>query len=74
VGVNFACRAAVSADARSIGCPETARADKTSPSSLTVTCTTTVPLALTALAADGYVGLGKLVALPFKTPPLIAKH
>src|SRR5687767_13493704 len=33
------------------------------------TCTTTVPEAWAALAIAGYAGLGKLMALPLRTPP-----
>src|SRR5687768_2908642 len=35
------------------------------------TCTTTVPEAWAALAIGGYDGFGKLIALPFRTPPEI---
>src|SRR4051794_18267677 len=69
VGLNRAPRAADSAAARSRGCPLTALAEITRPDSSIVTCTDTVPLARTALAAAGYGGAGRLVALPFSTPP-----
>ena len=69
VGLNLAPRAADSAAPRSNGCPLTALAETTRPLSSIRTCTLTEPLARTALAAGGYGGEGKLVALPFKTPP-----
>src|SRR6185503_118505 len=69
VGENFALRAAATAAACSNGCPETACAETTLPLSSTVTWTTTVPEALAALATGGYCGFGKLIALPFNTPP-----
>src|SRR5687767_16012479 len=43
----------------------------TEPFSSMVTCTTTVPEAWAALAIGGYEGFGKLIALPFRTPPEI---
>src|SRR5438270_3455581 len=69
VGLNLAPRAADSAAARRSGCPLTALAEITLPLSLINTWTLTAPPARTARAAGGYGGLGKLVALPFKTPP-----
>src|SRR5580765_6048289 len=41
----------------------------TRPLSSIKTCTLTAPPALTALAAAGYAGFGRLVALPLSTPP-----
>ncbi len=43
----------------------------TLPDSSIKTCTLTEPLARTALAAAGYGGVGRLVALPLSTPPEI---
>src|SRR6185295_13819317 len=69
VGENFAERAAPTAAPCNRGCPDTACAAITLPFSSIVTCTTTVPAACAALAIGGYAGLGKLMALPFRTPP-----
>src|SRR5687767_1351700 len=71
VGENLAPRAAATATALSNGCPETADAEVTLPFSSIVTCTTTVPPACAWRAIGGYGGLGKLMALPFSTPPEI---
>ena len=71
VGLNRAPRAAATAAARSSGCPLTALAETTLPLSSIKTWTVTAPLARTALAAGGYGGFGRLVALPFNTPPEI---
>src|ERR1044072_7527319 len=46
-------------------------AETTLPFSSISTCTVTVPAACAALAIAGYAGLGKLMALPFSTPPEI---
>src|SRR5689334_12933849 len=69
VGLKVEARAAASAAALSNTCPLTARADATLPSSSIKTWTRTAPAALTALAAGGYGGLTKLIALPLTTPP-----
>src|SRR5207247_8425184 len=71
VGENLAPRAAATATACNSGCPETACADMTLPFSSIVTCTTTVPEACACLAMGGYGGFGRLIALPFSTPPEI---
>src|SRR5215510_942944 len=69
VGENFAERAAPTAAPCNRGCPDTACAETTLPFSSISTCTTTVPEACAALAIGGYAGFGKLIALPFRTPP-----
>src|SRR5688572_30912657 len=69
VGENLAPRAAEAAAARSNGWPLTADAETTFPFSSISTWTLTDPPALTALAAGGYGGFGRLIALPFNTPP-----
>ena len=71
VGENFAPRAAATAAACSSGWPLTADAEITFPCSSIKTCTFTAPLARTARAAAGYGGRGKVIALPFNTPPEI---
>src|SRR6185295_13857015 len=69
VGENLADFAAPTAAACNSGCPETAWAETTLPFSSMSTCTTTVPEACAARAIGGYAGLGKLIALPLRTPP-----
>jgi hypothetical protein len=64
-------RAALAAAARNSGWPLTAVAETTLPDSSINTWTLTEPLALTALAAGGYGGFGKLMALAFSMPPEI---
>jgi hypothetical protein len=71
VGVNFHCRTAETADCCKSGCPLTAAASLTRPDSSTVICTVTVPEARAARAMAGYSGAVLLMALPFRTPPLI---
>ena len=71
VGEYLASQAAVAAAERSSGCPDTACAANTFPSSSISTCTVTVPPALAACAAGGYDGFGSEVAFPLSTPPLI---
>src|SRR5690348_13984373 len=69
VGLNLAPRAAATAAACKSGWPPAAEAETTLPVSSISTCTCTAPLARTARAAAGYVGFGRLIALPFRTPP-----
>ena len=70
VGENFEVQAAVRADWRKSGWPLVTSADITSPFSLIKTLISTVPEALTARAAAGYVGFASVRAFPFRTPPL----
>ena len=71
VGLKIAERAASTAALLSSGWPLTAVADVTRPPSSTSTWTVTAPDALTARAAGGYGGLGRLTAFPLSTPPEI---
>src|SRR6185503_7545451 len=71
VGENLAPLAAAAAAARRSGWPLTAEADTTLPFSSMSTWTLTDPPARTAFAAGGYGGFGRLIALPFRTPPEI---
>jgi hypothetical protein len=69
VGLNLACLAAETAADLSKDGPETASAETTFPRSSISTFTVTWPVMCCCLAIAGYVGCGKLIALPLRTPP-----
>src|SRR6185503_1397132 len=69
VGENLALRAACTAASRSIGGPLVALAETTLPVSSSTTSTITVPCVLIRLAASGYTGGGREIAVPLRTPP-----
>src|SRR5262249_32774695 len=71
VGENRDPHAALTDSLRRRGWPDTASAEKMLPSSSIRTRTLTAPDARTARAARGYVGLGRRIALPLRTPPEI---
>src|SRR5689334_5372135 len=69
VGEKRARRAAATAAGLSMAIPSTAFADTTLPSSSSRTSTVTRPSARNPLAFGGYSGMGRLMALPLRTPP-----
>src|SRR2546423_2213089 len=69
VGEKRARLAASTAASRSEGGPDTACAENTLPLSSTTTFTSTFPEIRERRATSGYVGTGRLQALPFRTPP-----
>src|SRR5688500_51446 len=71
VGENLAFSAAWTAASRRIVGPLVAVAETTLPVSSRTTSTETRPDALMRLAASGSTGCGKVIAVPFSTPPEI---